>query len=754
MTPRLGSLARFVLPLVAVAAGCSHPAPQGQSSDVLTHGDPFVAIARTLDADTVAKMQARSAGTRGIESVPSTDSPQAFYLAIKKSELGQRWFLSAFLKQYFPDGVGGGAASSLGTRVVTFRVQNDKLFVFDASDNYAASDTFDPELILEAYPLVGNYGGFSSLAGNADYVLFDPAAGLNRFDIFFGDYQSWWGSHFQIDFAFLQNFRKTADGGATFEEVFSGASNDVPVGFSYDVANNLFRGQGTLSLALRRYSEGAGFVSKQAPYQGTAPEYFFRSDTHILKNTGEHVQSWVRWNLKSGKPIKWLISADLLKAQTERYPDYDLVGAVKAGIESWNAVLGPNAIKAEVAKPTDSFADDDKNFFIFDRDPTYGYAFANWRLNPNSGEIRGASVYFNESWITGTIDYFTQVDGAGGQPRALKPAKKSQMVSFGWSKLAPKPLCTMSIDEVLAAAQHKHAGAASTVPGKRKEDVERLIQHVIAHEIGHTLGLRHNFKGSLAPPSSSVMDYISTDLRAQTPVPQPYDVAAIKYLYDLDPAAPTQAFCTDENTLTDPMCARFDQTADPLVNDYGPFMAEYTMYPLLYDWYLVDYISYYDPLWNDVLKFARAGSTEQQLQALDFIKANTAVGVVKPAGAVADYAARMNQLARIWIGRLNVDRIERRGEITAELKLTGAPLTKLVDELYGNLANSDGQREFATRRLVVDTLKKLQNDTALDALVRAKAAIAASRAGLTGAEAQNTDDLLVRINAALTPYYN
>src|SRR5206468_10083798 len=104
------------------------------------------------------------------------------------------------------------------------------------------------------------------------------------------------------------------------------------------------------------------------PPYGAGPEYFFRGDTHIVPNTGVHAQNWTRWNLKSGKPIKWLISADLLKAQQERYPDYDIVGAVKAGIESWNAVLGPNTIQAEVAKPTDSFADDDKNFFIFDQD--------------------------------------------------------------------------------------------------------------------------------------------------------------------------------------------------------------------------------------------------------------------------------------------------------------------------------------------------------------------------------------------------
>ena len=59
---------------------------------------------------------------------------ESFYLAINKSELGKKYFLSAYLTQYFPGAVGYGAARSMGTRVVTFRVQNGKLIVFDAAN--------------------------------------------------------------------------------------------------------------------------------------------------------------------------------------------------------------------------------------------------------------------------------------------------------------------------------------------------------------------------------------------------------------------------------------------------------------------------------------------------------------------------------------------------------------------------------------------------------------------------------------------
>src|SRR5437764_4052517 len=144
---------------------------------------------------------------------------ESFYLAINKSELGKKYFLSAYLTQYFPGAVAYGAARSMGTRVVTFRVQNGKLFVFDAADGHKDSNTFDPSLIVDAYPIVT---GVLTGTNAQNFVVFDPAAGMNQFGALS---DAWaWGSSavkFQIELSYLQRFRKIADG-ATFEQVFTG----------------------------------------------------------------------------------------------------------------------------------------------------------------------------------------------------------------------------------------------------------------------------------------------------------------------------------------------------------------------------------------------------------------------------------------------------------------------------------------------------------------------------------------------------
>ena len=109
-----------------------------------------------------------------------TGNDSSFYIGVNKSQLGQRYFMSAFMKQFFPGATDGGAGYPLGMKVVTFRVQNGKLFVFDASDLNKTSDQFDPTLIIESYPIVTD-PTFANTPGNKNYVLFDPAAGMNKY---------------------------------------------------------------------------------------------------------------------------------------------------------------------------------------------------------------------------------------------------------------------------------------------------------------------------------------------------------------------------------------------------------------------------------------------------------------------------------------------------------------------------------------------------------------------------------------------
>ena len=92
------------------------------------------------------------------------------------------------------------------------------------------------------------------------------------------------------------------------------------------------------------------------------------------------------------------------------------------------------------------------------------------------------------------------------------------------------------------------------------------------------------------------------------------------------------------------------------------------------------------------------------------------------------------------------------GAITAPPSDPGV-VAAIAADAKAVLINSDRVRGFATRRLVVDALKKAQTQSAFLALRDARDAITASLNGLSPSDRALTEDLLARITAAISPYF-
>jgi len=140
------------------------------------------------------------------------------------------------------------------------------------------------------------------------------------------------------------------------------------------------------------------------------------------------------------------------------------------------------------------------------------------------------------------------------------------------------------------------------IDGMPESFIGPLLADLTCHEVGHTLGLRHNFKASSLysmteinseelkgkkPLASSVMDYLPVNMNYKDGEVQgdytmigvgPYDTWAIEYGYTqndsdlkkiLDRVAePELQYATDEDTFgPDPLARRYDFSSDPL--DYA-----------------------------------------------------------------------------------------------------------------------------------------------------------------------------------------
>lgn len=111
---------------------------------------------------------------------------------------------------------------------------------------------------------------------------------------------------------------------------------------------------------------------------------------------------------------------------------------------------------------------------------------------------------------------------------------------------------------------------ATLVIGKLPDNVTEhgpKLRGTISHEVGHVLGLRHNFKGSLYdhdlanyPTGSSIMEYSDTSLDSQRKI-GPYDRDAVRWAYADNSITTKYPFCTDELNGVDPLCQQNDPTS-------------------------------------------------------------------------------------------------------------------------------------------------------------------------------------------------
>ena len=323
-----------------------------------------------------------------------------------------------------------------------------------------------------------------------------------------------------------------------------------------------------LGLALRRYSEGEGF---QAAPLGPGPHYF-PVGAQAGAQPGEVDELAAHWNVQPGmKPIRWLISP--LVKQAGQRPELqelgiDLVAVVKAGIESWNSAFGFPVLEARMADADDSFADDDKNYFIWDVESQRRV-----RLRRLAHQPQHRRDPRRQRLLQRCLRRFRPgrlcARRTGAHPGSRRrPGPGPSARAWPGSRSRAGPLCDLKPSPL--ARQRKQLPLGEGLPATAKERVEKAIASIVAHEIGHTLGLRHNFKGSLLPPSSSVMDYNSDQLMAAAAIPGRYDVAAIRTSTPVVPGRRSRSAPTSTSSAI-PRCAQFDEGADPLQEFWGPF---------------------------------------------------------------------------------------------------------------------------------------------------------------------------------------
>ncbi|MFP4228873.1 MAG: zinc-dependent metalloprotease [Salinivenus sp.] len=260
----------------------------------------------------------------------------------------------------------------------------------------------------------------------------------------------------------------------------------------------------------------------------------------------------------------------------ERYRSY-----VKDGIEAWNEAFEQagyeNAVVAKTAPDDSSWSAEDIRYSTVQWTAAHqmDYAIGPSQTDPRTGEILNADILISSSFVRGWQNTYSQLTPeAGGQgPVAASDSEESgvrtqdEVVEDLRAPEALRQMFPEHLAQRVCRAERGKAhqmglqralllGRGTLEPGAPmpEEYLGAAIKDLVMHEVGHTLGLRHNFKASSGIPadrlhdesyteehgvSLSVMDYAPVNVAPDTteqghywnPGVGTYDEWAIQYGY-------------------------------------------------------------------------------------------------------------------------------------------------------------------------------------------------------------------------------
>jgi hypothetical protein len=290
---------------------------------------------------------------------------------------------------------------------------------------------------------------------------------------------------------------------------------------------------------------------------------------------------------------------------------------IKEGVEAWNKAFEAAGFKNAILaldQPNDpNFDPADARYSTIRWMPSVSSVFAIGPsdVDPRSGEILNADILFTADWVRAlTNEYLRMVDSptafiereeqARELARLLNPDNVGKLCAYE-AGLAPH----MALLHMTLAADGL-VGPGGQIP---LEYIGAALRETTMHEVGHALGLRHNFKASFATPfeklhdpsftqqhgiTASVMEYnppnIASDREHQgeyyNSTVGPYDIWAIQWGYKpvgnetLQPHPELQAIAqqhgerehlygTDEDAWNypyalDPAITQWDLSDDPI----------------------------------------------------------------------------------------------------------------------------------------------------------------------------------------------
>ncbi|MDR3608680.1 MAG: zinc-dependent metalloprotease [Oligoflexia bacterium] len=495
-------------------------------------------------------------------------------LVIKKSALGKEFLLFGNLIPQTQE----PTSSGLKGRVVTFTLTHDNTVVMqETNDGHIVASSLPAHLLLAQFPIKQE---------TSDSLVLDFNSGMNHVSMdgaMFASDATPTGKTYQdtvaaesIKNSYVESIQ-TVGNNVEIQQIAQ-VPEVVPAG-SPNAGQTNYTGY-EIRYYLAPYLPNSNYTPKES--SDFTRVGFFEIEPQVDADTGRTTTRIATRDLSH--PVVYAISSNTPAAYRN---------AVREGVLYWNQVFGREVVQVVDAPEGVTAPDPRYNIVQWVENDSAGFAYADALMDPHTGEILHSQVYMTS--VFGT-------DGALRVPSLIREMPKTAsnqnllLSSWGSSRLCEHPV---SAQFAQAIAQMRTAGTAN--PALYQKIGQDYVRTTVAHEIGHTLGMRHNFAGSLAATASpdqvdqmfndyvlngtvptgqsftsSIMEYnvfnediLHSQMIKAKQLVFSYDKEAMDWAYNNKPIDESTAplFCTDSQESKYLDCLTFDQGSEPIVSN-------------------------------------------------------------------------------------------------------------------------------------------------------------------------------------------